>query len=176
MYLIEKFLFCFTIETGGRITSWYCSVVNIAYITVLMMVLNSFDVLNEKMTGFEKFQILMVATCVNFFIYYIFGAMVLTVGVLERNYSILKSFFMFHAAMTISILFGGMFFSFKYTSPQKEHHHHKPEKHTMMDEGQTHEVGHVVEEHEKEPNLELLALTTVDFLIRSYMTLCVYSL
>ncbi|KAG5668642.1 hypothetical protein PVAND_016577 [Polypedilum vanderplanki] len=78
--------------------------------------------------------------------------------------------------MTISILFGGMFFSFKYTSPQKEHHHHKPEKHTMMDEGQTHEVGHVVEEHEKEPNLELLALTTVDFLIRSYMTLCVYSL
>jgi hypothetical protein len=48
-----------------------------------MMVLNSFDVLNEKMTGFEKFQILMVATCVNFFIYYIFGSMVLTVGVLE---------------------------------------------------------------------------------------------
>ena len=83
MFLIDKFLFIFSIETGGRITSWYCSIVNIGYIIVLMKLLNSFDVLNDSMTGFEKFQILMVATCVNFFIYYIFGSMVLTVGVLE---------------------------------------------------------------------------------------------
>lgn len=86
MILIQKFFWIFSLETGGRLTSWYCSVLNIAYITVLMMVLNSFDVLNDSMTGFQKFQILMVATCVNFFIYYIFGSMVLTVGVLEVSF------------------------------------------------------------------------------------------
>lgn len=83
MFLIEKFFFIFSLETGGRIISWYCSLFNITYCMALMQMLNSFDVLKEPMSGFEKFQILCVASCVNFFIYYIFGSMVLTVGIIE---------------------------------------------------------------------------------------------
>lgn len=83
MYLIEKFFFIFSLNTGGRLTGWYCALVNFAYIVVLMQLLNSFDVLNDTMTGFEKFQILSVASCVNFFIYYVFGSMVLICGIIE---------------------------------------------------------------------------------------------
>lgn len=90
MYLIEKFFFIFSLNTGGRLTGWYCALVNMAYIVVLMQLLNSFDVLNDTMTGFEKFQILSVASCVNFFIYYVFGSMVLICGIIEvRSYVIL---------------------------------------------------------------------------------------
>lgn len=117
MFLIEKFCFIFSIETGGRITSWYCSFVNCAYITVLMMLLNSFDVLNEKMTGFEKFQILMVATCVNFFIYYIFGSMVLTVGVLEVSEAWMWVAWMWHAkALSATVFLLCVFYFMDYFS------------------------------------------------------------
>ena len=117
MFLIQKFLFFFSLEMGGRITSWYCSILNIAYITVLMMVLNSFDVLNDSMTGFQKFQILMVATCVNFFIYYIFGSMVLTVGILEvskADYFLSLTFSLALVPYVIVQIFFFLFFPFKF--------------------------------------------------------------
>lgn len=84
--------------------------------------------------------------------------------------------------MTISILFGGLFFSLKYTSPHKDHphqqqqphHQQKHEKQIMEHDGQ-HDLT-PVDGDKKEANLILLGLTTLDFLIRSYMTVCVYSI
>ena len=78
--------------------------------------------------------------------------------------------------MTVSIFFGGLFFSLQYSSPNKEHHHHhvKPEKQVMHVEGQ--EMNLELEPEKKEANLLLLLLTTIDFFIRSYMTVCVYSI
>lgn len=47
-----------------------------------------------------------------------------------------------------------------------------------MDEDGTHQqsIAPVIEAEKKEANLALLGLTTIDFMIRSYMTVCVYSL
>ena len=77
--------------------------------------------------------------------------------------------------MTVSIFFGGIFFAFQYSSPNKEHHHHhiKPEKQMMHIEGQ--EMNLEVEP-EKGANWLLLLLTTLDFFVRAYMTVCVYSI
>lgn len=89
---------------------------------------------------------------------------------------------MFHAAMTISILFGGIFFALMYTVPGSNKEHHsphqlQPQKHSMDEDG-THQqsIAPVIEAEKKEANLALLGLTTIDFMIRSYMTVCVYSL
>jgi hypothetical protein len=78
--------------------------------------------------------------------------------------------------MTVSIFFGGLFFSLQYSSPNKEHHHHhtKPEKQVMHIEGQ--ELNLELEPEKKEANLLLLLLTTIDFFVRAYMTVCVYSI
>lgn len=107
----------------------------------------------------------------------------------QRNHRILKSFFMFHAAMTVSIFFGGLFFSLSYSVPHakdhhlhaadgghhEHHHNNKVDRHVMHD-GQNEVTPHAIDGDKKEANLELLALTTVDFFIRSYMCMCVYSL
>jgi hypothetical protein len=78
--------------------------------------------------------------------------------------------------MTVSILFGGIFFSLSYTVPPHSNQHNiKPEKQVMYVTEPSHDLI-VVESDKKEANLILLALTTIDFFIRSYMTLCVYSL
>lgn len=78
--------------------------------------------------------------------------------------------------MTVSILLGGLFFSLV-SPPHKEHHHHhaKPEKQVMQDD-EHHEMVAIVEADSSGANLILLALTTIDFFIRSYMTVCVYSI
>lgn len=78
--------------------------------------------------------------------------------------------------MTVSIFFGGLFFSLQYSSPNKDHHQHhvKPEKQVMPTDG--HELSLELEPEKKEANLLLLLLTTIDFFIRAYMTVCVYSI
>ena len=48
MFLIERFFFFFSLESGGRICSWYCALVNLTYCFVLMQLLNTFDVLKVK--------------------------------------------------------------------------------------------------------------------------------
>lgn len=80
--------------------------------------------------------------------------------------------------MTVSILFGGIFFSLSYEVPAHQHRpedHIKPEKQIMYVTEASHDLI-VVESEGKQANLLLLFLTTLDFFIRSYMTLCVYSL
>lgn len=78
--------------------------------------------------------------------------------------------------MTVSIFFGGLFFSLQYTTPEHRDHAKtiRPEKPLVVFTTMASEFGS--DPDKKEANLELLALTTADFLIRAYMTLCVYSL
>jgi hypothetical protein len=89
MSFLQKFLFCISLTTGGYIIATYCCLINCGYIAILMYILNSFDVLNERMSGLMKFQMLMVASCVNFLVYYLFGSMLLVLGInevsLEQN-------------------------------------------------------------------------------------------
>ena len=70
-------------ENGCYIIATYITLVNSCYIAILMMILNSFNVLSDHMSGSEKLQMLMVASCVNFLVYYLFGSLLLVLGVNE---------------------------------------------------------------------------------------------
>ncbi|KAL7012016.1 hypothetical protein ACKWTF_014571 [Chironomus riparius] len=116
MAFLKKFLFCISMENGCYIIATYITLVNSCYIAILMMILNSFNVLSDHMSGSEKFQMLMVASCVNFLVYYLFGSLLLVLGVNERNYLTLNYFNMVHGAMTVFNFLCGLLFSYIFES------------------------------------------------------------
>lgn len=48
-----------------------------------MLMLNSFNVLRDPVPGDEKLQMLALASSVNFLVYYLFGALLLVLGINE---------------------------------------------------------------------------------------------
>jgi hypothetical protein len=94
MSLLKSFLFCISLENGAFIMATYITLVNSCYIAVLMMILNSYNVLKESMSGVEKLEMLMVASCVNFLCYYLFGSLLLVIAVNEVSQSLLGVIFL----------------------------------------------------------------------------------
>lgn len=62
---------------------FYIVIVNSGYIGIQMLMLNSFNVFRDPVPGDEKLQMLALASSVNFLVYYLFGALLLVLGINE---------------------------------------------------------------------------------------------
>lgn len=63
----------------------YIVSLNAVYIGAQMLMLNSFNVLRDPVPGDDKLQMLALASSVNFLVYYLFGALLLVLGINEVN-------------------------------------------------------------------------------------------
>ncbi|KAG5667037.1 hypothetical protein PVAND_015038 [Polypedilum vanderplanki] len=89
----------------------YICLVNSCYIAVLMMILNSYNVLVENMSGYEKLEMLLVASLVNFLCYYLFASLLLVLAVNERQSQGTNFFLMIHGASASFIFLSGLVFA-----------------------------------------------------------------